>query len=130
MAAGLLCHRRRLLIVQRPSEGLLAGLWEFPGGRRQTGEPASAACRRILHQTTGLNVSVGQRLARVKHAYTHFSITLDLFLCRKTSGRVRLNGHQAFRWIRPDELDVFPFTGACRKTFRQLPTDREDFCSR
>ncbi len=124
MVAGILCHRNRLLIVQRPSEGLLAGLWEFPGGRRNRNESAPAACRRVLHQTTGLVASADQKLVRVHHAYTHFKIVLDLYLCHKVSGRVRLNGRQAFRWIRPNELDAFPFTGVCKKTFSKLAPDR------
>ncbi|MBL0712729.1 MAG: A/G-specific adenine glycosylase [Desulfosarcina sp.] len=120
MVAGVICHRKRLLIVQRPSEGLLAGLWEFPGGRRREGERAEAACRRILHQTTGLAVTVEQKITQVRHAYTHFKIVLDLFLCRKDSGRVRLQGPQAFHWIRPDQLNVFPFPGAHKKAFPLL----------
>ncbi len=124
MVAGIICHRNRLLIVQRPSEGLLAGLWEFPGGRRNRNESAPAACRRVLHQTTGLVTATDQKLVRVRHAYTHFKIELDLYRCHKVSGRVRLNGRQAFRWIRPDELDAFPFTGVSKKTFPKLALDR------
>ena len=48
---------------------------------------------------------------------------VDLFLCRKDKGRVSLKGHTAFRWIRPDELSLFPFTGAHKKTFSQLMPD-------
>jgi A/G-specific adenine glycosylase len=128
MVAGALCHRNRLLIVQRPSEGLLAGLWEFPGGRRKDGEHVSAACKRILDRTTSLAVSVDDKLIRLKHAYTHFRITLDLFWCHKMGGRVRLNGYQAFRWIRLDELDAFPFTGVCRKALPHLPADNRVRC--
>jgi A/G-specific adenine glycosylase len=123
MAAGLLWHRRRLLIVQRPSEGLLAGLWEFPAGRRLADETPQDACRRILPATTGISVRVEQDLACIHHAYTHFKIVQDLFCCRKIAGRVRLDGYQAFRWIRPRELDAFPFTGACKKAFPQLPPE-------
>ena len=124
MVAGVVGHRGRLLIVQRPSEGLLAGLWEFPGGRRHPKEAGAAACQRVLREATGLAVSVGSRLAQVKHAYTHFKIELDLYLCRKDRGRVRLDGLQAFRWIRPTQLDAFPFTGVCKKSFPYLPLDR------
>ena len=123
MVAGIVGHRNRLLIVQRPAEGLLGGLWEFPGGRRMTGQPAKSACRMILGQTTGLSVSVEGHISRVNHAYTHFKIVLDLFLCRKDSGRVRLQGPTAFRWIRPDALNAFPFTGAHKKAFSKVSTD-------
>ncbi len=123
MVAGIVGHRNRLLIVQRPAEGLLAGLWEFPGGRREGGQSAKAACRAILNQTTGLSVSVQRHITRVNHAYTHFKIVVDLFLCRKDKGRVRLQGPTAFRWIRPDELQDFPFTGVHKKTFAKLSPD-------
>ncbi len=123
MVAGLVCHRDRMLVVQRPSEGLLAGLWEFPGGRRHRSETGPEASRRLLSEATGLRVSVGRKLIRVNHAYTHFKIELDLYLCRKDSGRVRLDGLQAFRWIRPAELDVLPFTGVCKKSFARLPLE-------
>jgi A/G-specific adenine glycosylase len=130
MVAGIIGHRNRLLIVQRPSEGLLAGLWEFPGGRRKAGQPAESACRRILGQTTGLRVSVHRHITRVNHAYTHFRIVVDLFLCRKDMGRVRLQGPAAFRWIRPGELQNFPFTGAHKKTFAMLSSDMLRFHAR
>ncbi len=124
MAAGVVCHRGRVLVVQRPSEGLLAGLWEFPGGRRQQRESGPTACRRLLRETTALDVTIERRLIRVDHAYTHFKIKLDLFLGRKDGGRVRLDGPQAFRWVRPQELNALPFTGVCKKTFPQLTLDR------
>ena len=120
MVAGIIAHRNRLLIVQRPSEGLLAGLWEFPGGRRPARQPAQDACREILLRNTGLRVAVERHITRIRHAYTHFKIELDLYLCRKDKGRVRLQGSAAFRWIRPDDLPSFPFTGAHKKTFPQL----------
>ncbi len=123
MVAGVVYHRRRLLIVQRPSEGLLAGLWEFPGGRRNRRETGPAACRRLLRESTGLAVSVGRKLTRVNHAYTHFKIVLDLYRCCKDGGRVRLDGLQAYRWIQPGELETFPFTGVCKKTFPRIPRD-------
>ena len=123
MAAGVVCHRGRVLVVQRPSEGLLAGLWDFPGGRRHPGETGPAACRRLLWEATGLEVSVARKLIRVRHAYTHFKIELDLYLCRKDSGRVRLDGPQAFRWLRPTELDVLPFTGVGKKSIARLPPE-------
>jgi A/G-specific adenine glycosylase len=121
MAAGLLVHRGRLLVVRRPSTGLLSGLWEFPAGRRRKGESARRACRRILQETTGLQVRVAAENVRIRHAYTHFKIVLDLLRCRKRNGRVRLDGYQAFRWLRPEDLENLPFTGASKKAFPRLP---------
>jgi A/G-specific adenine glycosylase len=50
-------------------------------------------------------VEVGEPLAEVRHAYSHFRVRLHVFLCRHRGGRVRLNGPAAFRWVRLEELD-------------------------
>jgi A/G-specific adenine glycosylase len=124
MVAGVVTKKGRLLMVQRPQEGLLGGLWEFPGGRRRGAETASTACRRILREQTGLIVTVGEPIARVPHAYTHFKITLAVFACRWESGRVGLNGPTAFRWVRHADLQTFPLPGAIKKVLPYLAGSR------
>jgi A/G-specific adenine glycosylase len=120
MVAAMIFKRGKLLIVQRPDEGFLGGLWEFPGGRRQAGEAAAAACRRLIREQTGLTVAVDAAAARVKHAYTHFKIVLDVLTCRWQAGRVRLEGPAAFRWVRRRELTRFPLPGAVKKALDRL----------
>jgi A/G-specific adenine glycosylase len=120
LVAGVVFKGDRVLITQRPPEGLLGGLWEFPGGAMKTGESAETACRRRVREQTGLDVEVERRLARVRHAYTHFRIEMDVFVCRYTSGRVRRNGPTAHRWIRPTALDRYPLPKAHLKFIDRL----------
>jgi len=112
IAAGVVRKEGRLLITRRKSQGLLGGLWEFPGGKVKPRETAAAACVREIAEETGLVVSAGSFLTRVKHAYSHFRIEMDVFLCDWGSGTVDLNGPVDFRWISPLEIDDYPFPGA------------------
>lgn len=108
LVAGVVIKNKKLLIVRRPVQGLLGGMWEFPSGRADQGKTPAAACVANLLEMTNLNVSAMSKLTRVTHAYTHFRIKLDVFLCDYISGRVTLNGPDDFRWIAPHELDKFP----------------------
>ena len=69
----------RLLIAQRPLDGLLGGLWEFPGGKRESGESLPDCLQRELREELAIEVEVGDCLAVVEHAFTHFRITLHAF---------------------------------------------------
>ncbi len=120
MTIGVIAKDRKFLIVQRPYEGMLGGLWEFPGGARHSGESASSACARNIEQTVGLAVTIDSRLTRIRHAYTHFKIIADVFLCRYNDGRVRRNGPIAHRWVLPKALSRYPFPGSHHKFIPSL----------
>jgi A/G-specific adenine glycosylase len=115
IAVGVVQKGRRLLITRRKPEGLLGGLWEFPGGKLHRGESAASACARELAEEVGLAVVVHERIARVRHAYTHFKIVMDVFRCTPLKGRVRLNGPVAYKWVTLSELQAYPFPKANSK---------------
>ena len=112
IAAGVVWKRRRVLIDRRKADAMLGGLWEFPGGKRRRGETLEDAVVREVREEVGIEVAPAGRLATVRHAYTHFRITLYAFECRFVSGRCRALGCDAFRWVRPDELDRYAFPKA------------------
>ncbi|MDY6904492.1 MAG: A/G-specific adenine glycosylase [Thermodesulfobacteriota bacterium] len=120
LAVGVIQKKDKLLLVQRPPTGLLAGLWEFPGGRLKQKERAEKGCQRTIQESVGLTVDVGERLTRVKHAYTHFKITMDVYVCDYISGRVRRNGPADHKWIRPGALSGYPLHKAVHKSLPAL----------
>jgi A/G-specific adenine glycosylase len=120
VAVGVIHRRGRMLITRRKPEGLLGGLWEFPGGKILPREPPEAACVREIKEETNLSVAVTGHISRVKHAYTHFRIEMEVFACRYLSGRVQLLDATDHRWIRPEELDDYPFPKANHKFFKEL----------
>ncbi len=115
IAVGVVNKNGRILITKRKEEGLLGGLWEFPGGKIQNSETAEQACIREIKEEVNLQIEVLNHLTQVKHAYTHFKIMLDVFQCRYVSGKVRLNGAVDHRWIKLNEIEKYPFPKANHK---------------
>ena len=112
IAAGIVRKNGKLLITRRKLNGLLGGLWEFPGGKLEKGEEASLACIREIKEETGLAVRIESHLTTVHHAYTHFKIKMDVYDCLYISGRIRLKGPMDFKWIRLKDMDRFAFPKA------------------
>jgi A/G-specific adenine glycosylase len=115
IAVGIIHKNGHILIIQRQPDGLLGGLWEFPGGRVKQGENSEQVCIRKVKEKMNLDVKVTGFLTRISHAYTHFKIIMDVFDCGFQSGKVTLNGPADFRWIAVTEVDHFPFHAANHK---------------
>ena len=81
VAVAVIERDGRFLIQERPAGGLLAGLWEFPGGKVEPGEGPAAALRRELREELGVEVEGVRRLTTVRHSYTRFQVTLHAFAC-------------------------------------------------
>ncbi len=120
IAAGVIRRNGHVLITRRKPEGLLGGLWEFPGGKIHEGETAETACRREIKEEVGLNIAVDAHLTQVRHAYTHFKIVLEVFLCDHVDGNVRLNGPVDHRWIKIEDIDQYPVPKANLKFIPKL----------
>jgi A/G-specific adenine glycosylase len=111
---------QRFLIAQRPVDGLLGGLWEFPGGKQEPGESLTDCLQRELAEELGIGVSVDAPLVVVQHAYTHFRITLHAFHCRLREGEPRALGCADWRWITLDDVEQFAFSAADHKIIAAL----------
>lgn len=120
VTAAVILKRGRVLIAQRPLGGMLGGLWEFPGGKREPGESLPECLQREIREELGIEIAVGRELARVEHAYTHFSITLYAFICRHVSGRPRAIQVADWHWVPLDDLDRFAFAVTDRKVIQAL----------
>jgi A/G-specific adenine glycosylase len=109
-AAVIRNRKGKVLIVQRPAQGLLASLWKFPGGIVKKGDSIADGLRRTVHEELGIRIQVGQQTASINHAYTHFRITLHAFRCTLCAGRPRTLACQAWRWASPEDLENLAFS--------------------
>ena len=102
----------RILIDRRRQEGLLGGLWEFPGGKVEPSETIEACIHREIQEELGIEVEVGDRLITIDHAYSHFRVTLNVHHCRHLGGEPQPLECDEVRWVSLDEIDQFPFPKA------------------
>jgi A/G-specific adenine glycosylase len=110
----------QFLIAQRPPEGMLGGLWEFPGGKRHEGESLHDCLRREMQEELAVEVEVGQPVAVVKHAYTHFRITLHAFECQLLGGEPQPIGVADWRWVTLNDLASYAFAVTDQKIILAL----------
>jgi A/G-specific adenine glycosylase len=117
---GVVFKNDQVLITRRKPDGLLGGLWEFPGGKVLENETPENACIREIREEVSLNVEIHTFVKRIRHVYTHFKMIADVFVCRHVSGRIRLNGPVDFKWIRLSDIEKFPFPKANHKFIPEL----------
>lgn len=120
VAVGLIWDDGHLFIDRRKEDGLLGGLWEFPGGKIQRGETPQAAVKREIKEELDLDVEVGDYFMEVQHAYSHFKVSMVVYHCIFKGGEPRLTAATDWRWVKPEELRFFPFAAASHKIIRKL----------
>ncbi len=118
VAVAVISGPRGVFIQQRPTEGLLGGLWEFPGGKKEPGETLEEALKREIREELGLEVRILEKIDTINHAYTHFRITLHGYRCRRLKGEIRTRLNWA--WVPEKELDGYPFPRANQKLLEKV----------
>lgn len=113
-AVALIDADFRVLIAQRPEGKMLAGLWEFPGGKVEESERPEAALIRELREELGITVEKAclAPLTFASFAYPEFHLLMPLYVCRRWKGFVQPHEHQAVKWVRPKELRDYPMPPA------------------
>ena len=116
-AAAVIVWRGRVLLAQRPSRGLLGGMWEFPNAR-VTGEPAKALVKALkTGYRLGLRLKRGSDpLGVFQHAYSHFKVAVHAFECELTSQPETGN----LKWVSLRLLDEYPMGRVDRQIARAL----------
>jgi len=113
-ACALIDADGRVLIAQRPEGKLMAGLWEFPGGKVEAGERPEQSLIRELREELGIVVKEEclAPLTFASHAYPDFHLLMPLYVCRRWEGIVEPRGSRARKWVRPHDLLSFPMPPA------------------
>ena len=120
VTAAVTMRGGQVLVAQRKAEDMLGGLWEFPGGKVEAGESLPECLEREMREELGVAVAVDELLTVVKHAYTHFRITLYAYICTLVSGEPRCLDCAAYLWARPEHLDELPMSVADRRIAEAL----------
>jgi 8-oxo-dGTP diphosphatase len=113
-ACALLDVDGRVLLAQRPPGKAMAGLWEFPGGKIESGERPEDSLIRELKEELGIIVREAclAPLTFASHAYPEFHLLMPLFVCRRWDGIVAPREGQRLAWVRPNRLREYPMPPA------------------
>ena len=124
VAAALIVREGRYLITQRRADVHMGGLWEFPGGKRESGESLEDCLRRELREELGIEISHPVLFRVIRHDYPEKSVELHFFRCAIASGLPRPLGCEDLRWVAPEELDQFPLPPADQPLVEALCGER------
>ncbi len=125
VVAGVIYNaQNQVLIALRPKQTHQGGLWEFPGGKCETGETAEQALARELQEEIGIVVQQSRPLIRIFHTYPDKKILLDVFRIERWHGKAWGREGQAVQWCSPNLLkhNDFPAANVPIITAIQLPT--------
>ena len=113
-ACALVDPDGRVLLAQRPEGKPMAGLWEFPGGKVETGETPEQTLIRELEEELGIVVKEAclAPLTFASHGYPEFHLLMPLYICRRWDGIVTAREGQQLAWVRPNRLRDYPMPPA------------------
>jgi A/G-specific adenine glycosylase len=120
VAVGIIRRDGKVFIQKRRDQGLMAGLWEFPGGQVENGETASSALEREIQEELGVTMTDVRPFMRLKHAYTSYQVDLHCFLADYSRGQVQLKAATEGKWVKPEELKNYAFPAANGKIIKAL----------
>jgi len=115
-----------ILLAQRPEDGLLGGLWEFPGGKLEPGEDLHTCLKREIREELDVDIEPGGSLGTYTHVYTHFRVTLHAFSCTLAGeGEPRPVGVAALAWVPPTALPDYPMGKIDRQIAKRILSEHQ-----
>ena len=122
VVAAIIRRDGRILITQRKNNVHLPGLWEFPGGKVETGERPEDSLIRELKEELGIDVKAAclAPFTFASHRYETFHLLMPLYVCRRWEGTVMPQEGQAVKWVRPQQLGDYPMPPADRPLVAML----------
>lgn len=124
VVAALIWQGERFLICQRPAHKKRGLLWEFVGGKTESGETRESALKRECMEELAILVEVGDVFMEVDHVYPDLTVHLSLFNTQIIEGEIQLLEHNDAKWITVDEIDRYAFCPADEEILERLKARR------
>lgn len=130
VAAGIIWQSGRFLAAKRSSGKMGAGLWEFPGGKLESGETASEALQRELAEELSITLEKYYFWQSQSHIYPEYKVNLHFFHITAFQGKPRcLPMHSEIAWLLPTEALLLPFLPADVAVLQELAEGGANFAT-
>lgn len=120
VVAGFMKKGSQVLVGQRPETHSLAGQWEFPGGKIESGETPEQALARELDEELGIEATVGELKLACTHTFGNVNILILFYEILYWKGEPKTKHHLMLEWIHPEELSHRQIPEANRKMLPQI----------
>lgn len=121
VAAVIKNHNK--IFTTRRGYGEFENMWEFPGGKIETGETREEALIREIKEELELDIEVNKYLTTVDYDYSTFHLTMHCFICTINGGELHLNAHNDAKWMSMKDLDSLNWVPADTLVVKKLKTD-------
>lgn len=120
VVAALIWQGNRFLACQRPAHKARGLLWEFVGGKVESGETKEEALVRECKEELDAEIIVDDVFMEVEHVYPDITVRLTLFNCKLVSKEIKLLEHNASAWLTTKEIDDYDFCPADKEILEKL----------
>ena len=118
--AVIVNDRKEILIDQRLPTGVMANLWEFPGGKIETGETPQSCIKREIAEELGVEIEIDRHLIDITHSYPEFKVTLSVYICHLVSGTPQPIECAQVCWVKAGDLSNYEFPSANQTIIAEL----------
>ena len=102
--------------------GEFEGMWEFPGGKIESGESREVALKREIQEELGVDITIDKFLCTTDYDYPSFHLTMHCYLCSVASGDIELREHKSACWLTAETLDSVEWLPADKEVIDKLIT--------
>ena len=112
VAAAIIQQEERYLLTRRKPGSDLGGLWEFPGGKKESGETLEGCLRREIKEEVGVEISEPQLFHSLRHQYPGKEVEVHFFTCSILQGPPQPLACAEMAWVHKHELIFYEFLPA------------------
>jgi 8-oxo-dGTP diphosphatase len=125
VVAALIVKDGKILVCQRTKHQTMPLKWEFPGGKIEEGELPRDALHRELDEELGIDATIGDEVARIRHEYrSGNSVELRFFVVQEFRGELENRIFRDMKWAERTELPSFDFLEADLKLVSDVAAGR------
>jgi len=111
---------QHVLVCKRKDDAVLAGFWEFPGGKCDPGEAPRACAIREVREEVGIDVAAVGQLDPIEHEYPYAHVRLHPFVCEFIAGAVQRLEVADARWVPSADVASYEFPPANETLVRRV----------